>query len=134
MLMESGRNYKLPTMEVERILYILKQCYNKEEENMTGGTVKTLDEIKSILALHKEELRQRYKVKELGIFGSYVRGDQRKRSDIDILVEFSQPIGLKFFTLENYLSKILGLKVDLVTKGALKPIIREDILKEVIKI
>jgi len=54
--------------------------------------MKTLDEIKNILAQHKEELRQKYKVKEIGIFGSYVRGEQKRKSDVDILVEFKEPM------------------------------------------
>ncbi|PIP48377.1 MAG: nucleotidyltransferase [Chloroflexi bacterium CG23_combo_of_CG06-09_8_20_14_all_45_10] len=95
--------------------------------------MKTLDEIKSILALHKEELRQRYKVKELGIFGSYVRGDQRKRSDIDILVEFVEPVGLfEFMDLEEHLASLIGIKVDLVSKKALKPRIGKYIFREVV--
>lgn len=94
--------------------------------------MKTLIEIKHILALHKVGLADKYKVKEMGIFGSYIRGEQGKRSDIDILVEFEEPVGLfKFLELEEYLSDLLGLKVDLVTKGALKPRIGERILKEV---
>ena len=52
--------------------------------------MKTLDEIKDALAQHKEELRQKYKVQEIGVFGSYVKGGQRKRSDVDILVEFAE--------------------------------------------
>jgi len=95
--------------------------------------MKTLEEIKSILAERKEELRQKYKVKEIGIFGSFVKGKQRKRSDIDILVEFEEPIGLfEFIDLEEYLGKLLDSKVDLVSKGALKPRIGEHILKEVV--
>ena len=94
----------------------------------------TIKEIIRIINKNRKVLNKNYSVKSVGIFGSFVRNEQVENSDIDILVEFSQPIGLKFFTLENYLSEILGLKVDLVTKGALKPIIREDILKEVIKI
>jgi len=95
--------------------------------------MKTLDEIKDILAQHKEELEQRYKVKGTGIFGSYVRGEQRKRSDVDILVEFEQPLGLfKFMDLEDYLAALIGTKVDLVSKVALKPRIGEHILKGVV--
>ncbi|MCP8313123.1 MAG: nucleotidyltransferase family protein [archaeon] len=95
--------------------------------------MKTLEEIKNILAANKEELRQKYKVKEIGIFGSFVRGEQRKRSDVDILVEFEEPIGLfEFMDLEEYLEKLLKVKVDLVSKGALKPRIGEYILKEVV--
>jgi len=93
-----------------------------------------IGEIKRILARHKEELRERFKVREIGVFGSYVRGEQKKRgSDIDILVEFEEPIGLfKFMELEEYLSNLLGAKVDLVSKKALKPRIGKHILKEVV--
>ncbi|MEM3387548.1 MAG: nucleotidyltransferase family protein [Nitrososphaerales archaeon] len=95
--------------------------------------MKSLEEIKRILAEHKEELRQKYKVKEIGIFGSFVRGEHRKKSDIDLLVEFEEsPSLFEFMDLEEYLSKMLGLKVDLVSKAALKPRIGEYILKEVV--
>jgi len=95
--------------------------------------MKTFEEVKKILAGHREELRQRYKVKEIGIFGSFVRGEQKERSDIDILVEFDEPVGLfEFMDLEEYLGKMLGVRVDLVSRGALKPRIGECILKEVV--
>jgi len=78
-------------------------------------------------------LKNQYPIKELGIFGSIARGDDTEKSDVDILVEFNGPIGFfKFIGLEQDLSKLLGKKVDLVTKQALKPIIKEDVLKEVI--
>ena len=98
--------------------------------------MKKIEEIKEILTKHKEELRERFKVKEIGVFGSYVKGKQKKKgSDIDILVEFEEPIGLfKFIDLEEYLSNLLGVKVDLVSKKALKPRIGEHILREVIYI
>jgi len=96
--------------------------------------VKKIEEIKAKLKEHKEELREKFKVKEIGVFGSYVRGEQKKRgSDIDILVEFKEPVSLlKFMDLEEYLSRLLGLKVDLISKKALKPKIGEHILKEVV--
>jgi predicted nucleotidyltransferase len=79
------------------------------------------------------ELMQKYHVKEIGIFGSYVRGDQKRKSDIDILVEFEEVPGLfKFIELEDYLTEILGIKTDLVMKDALKPYIGKRILDEVI--
>lgn len=94
--------------------------------------MKTLDEIKNILTQHKEELVDRYKVKEIGIFGSYIRGEQEVESDVDILVEFKEPIGLKFTELAEVLESILGVKVDLVSKGAIKPnrwrYIKEDLV------
>ncbi len=95
--------------------------------------MKTIEEIKEKLQRHKGELREKFKVKEIGIFGSYVKAEQRKGSDIDILVEFEESIGLfEFMDLEEYLSNLLGRKVDLVSKKALKPRIGEYILKEVV--
>ncbi len=95
--------------------------------------MKTLDEIQKILKQQKEFLRKKYKIKEIGIFGSYVRGEQSYTSDIDILVEFEEiPSLLKFVKLENYLSEVLGVKVDLVEKKALKPRIGKHILQEVV--
>ena len=97
--------------------------------------MKRVDEIKETLKKHKGELRQRFRVKEIGVFGSYVKGEQKKKSDIDILVEFEEPIGLfAFMDLEENLSTLLGTKVDLVSKKALKPRIGEHILKEVVYI
>lgn len=99
---------------------------------MTGETMKTLDEIKSVLAQYKQELTDRYKVSQIGIFGSYVRGEQGEKSDLDILVEFREPIGLEFIELAEFLESILGVKVDLVSKGAVKPnrsrYIEEDLI------
>lgn len=78
-------------------------------------------------------LRQKYKVKRLGIFGSVVRNQQRKGSDLDMLVEFTFPIGFfDFIRLENFLTKILNQKVDLVSQKALKPAIKDEVLKETI--
>lgn len=95
--------------------------------------MKNLKKIKEILTKHKEELREKYKVKEIGIFGSYVRKEANTKSDIDILVEFEDVIDFfGFLELEEYLSKILKIKVDLVMKKVLKPAIGESIMKEVI--
>jgi hypothetical protein len=96
---------------------------------------KSLEEINSILKEHKEEFYKKYKVKEIGIFGSFVRGEQKKRSDIDILVEFEVlPDLLKFIEMERYLEKLLKKKVDLVEKTGLKPRLKEIILEEVVYI
>jgi hypothetical protein len=93
----------------------------------------SLEEIKRILQQHKEELRAKYKVKEIGVFGSYVRGQQKKQSDIDILVEFEVVPGLlKFIELEDYLSELLGVKVDLVIKSSIREELRDTILQEVV--
>ncbi|WP_253276435.1 nucleotidyltransferase family protein [Synechococcus sp. PCC 6312] len=87
----------------------------------------------SWLEANKLVLEERYHVKELGVFGSYVRQEQTDTSDVDILVEFSQtPSLLKFINLENYLTDHFGCKVDLVHKAGLKPRIGERILAEVV--
>lgn len=97
--------------------------------------MKTLEEIKEILIKEKPFLKEKYKIKDVGIFGSYVRGDQQEKSDLDILVEFESPVGFfKFLEIEEYLEKITGIKVELVTKKALKPRIGEYILREVVNI
>jgi predicted nucleotidyltransferase len=95
--------------------------------------MKTFEKLKDTLAEHKQELRDRFKVEEIGFFGSYVREEQKKKSDLDVLVSFSETIDLfAFVELENYLSDILGVKVDLVMKDALKPRLKERILSEAV--
>jgi hypothetical protein len=95
--------------------------------------MKTIEEIKKILGDHKAEVIQKYNVSELGIFGSFVRGEQKRRSDIDILVDFYEiPDLFKFIELERYLQKLLRKKVDLVDKQGIKPQLKAIILKEVI--
>jgi hypothetical protein len=80
-------------------------------------------------------LRRDYAVRSLGLFGSYVRGEQRQGSDLDILVEFSRIPGmLRFLDLERELSHLLGVSVDLVHKEALKPAIGKRILEEVVPV
>ena len=77
-------------------------------------------------------LAKRFRIKEIGIFGSRVRGEERKKSDVDILVEFYEIISLlDFVALERELSELIGEKVDLVMKSALKPRIGKNILREV---
>ena len=96
---------------------------------------KDLSQIRKILRKQLPFLRKRYKVKSLGLFGSYVREQQGARSDLDILVVFNEtPSLLKFIEIENFLSDFLGIKVDLVMKDALKPRIGQRILKEVVVI
>ncbi len=95
----------------------------------------SLEKIRRILKKHEKDLKERFKVKEIGVFGSYVRGEQREESDVDVLVEFYEtPTLFEFVELENYLSELLGVKVDLVMKRALKPRIKESVLKEVVYI
>ena len=91
-----------------------------------------IQKIKKILKQKKPFLLKRYKIKELGIFGSYVRAEESKRSDVDLLINFRKsPSFLEFMEIENYLADTLGMKVDLVMKSSLKPRIGQHILREV---
>jgi len=94
--------------------------------------MQTIRRIKSILAEHKSELVQKYHLRQLGVFGSYARKDNSAQSDIDLLVEFEEPIGLEFVTLAEELEKLLGIKVDLVSVNALKPRMRKIIKKDIL--
>ena len=95
--------------------------------------MKSKDKILKILKKELPALKEKFKVKSIGIFGSYIRGEQTKTSDIDMLVEFESPVGFfKFIELEDYLSEKLGVKVDLVTLDALKPLIKPHIIEEAV--
>lgn len=95
---------------------------------------RNIEEIRRKIENLKLLLREKYGVKSIGIFGSYIRGEERGGSDLDILVEFEESAKLSlldFIRLENYLSDVLGIKVDLVEKRALRPGIRKHIAREV---
>ena len=93
--------------------------------------MKDLGEIKKTLSSQKPVFVERSRVKEIDIFGFYARGEQENISDVDILVEFSGPIGWEFIDLLEYLEDMLSLKVDLVTSNALRSQFKERILREV---
>lgn len=98
-----------------------------------GQTKHTIEDIKSILEKSRQNLRDRYKVDELGVFGSVVRGEADGTSDIDILVSFRGDVDyFDFLELEEHLSGLLGVPVDLVERNSLKPHIGERILSEVV--
>jgi predicted nucleotidyltransferase len=82
--------------------------------------MRTLQEIKYSLSNHKSRLFQDYPIKSMAIFGSYSRREQNEASDLDILVEFSDGIGIRFIDLAEELEKIVGFKVDLVSKNGIK--------------
>ena len=94
---------------------------------------KDLREYQVILRDNQKFLAKAYNVRRLGIFGSFVNGRPSKKSDVDILVELAEPMGLlRFVELEQYLSKTLDRKVDLATKEALKPAIKGAVLKDLV--
>jgi len=99
------------------------------------GTMKTLSEIQALLHSHFAELKKRFNVSSLSIFGSYARNEQKANSDIDILVEYSESVSLfELVDTELYLSDLLGLKVDLLLKRSVHAQIRDSVLKEAIPI
>jgi predicted nucleotidyltransferase len=95
--------------------------------------MKTLEEIRKTLASHKQELKDKYKVKNIGIFGSYVRGEHGAKSDLDVLVEYNNPVSLlQIVALENHLTALLGVKVDLVPRRNIRKELKKSILKETV--
>ncbi len=95
----------------------------------------SLEKILEVLRQQIPMLTERYSVETLEVFGSYVRSEQKKDSDLDLLVTFKQvPSLLTFIAIENYLSDLLGVKVDLVMKDSLKPKIGKNILREAVPV
>jgi predicted nucleotidyltransferase len=94
-----------------------------------------VEQIRQVLESHLPMLVEQYHVQSLGIFGSYVRQEQSATSDLDVLVTFSDPPSLlQFIALENYLSDLLGVQVDLVMRDALKSNLGQRILQEVMNV
>jgi uncharacterized protein len=91
----------------------------------------TLEEIKSILAKAKPELQKKYPLSEIGVFGSYARGDADENSDIDVLVDFNGVIGMKYFDLIDDIAILFKIHVDVVSKRGIKPnyfpFVKEDL-------
>ena len=97
--------------------------------------MRTLNEVTEIVRRHSSILEERYGISVVGIFGSYVRGEEKAGSDIDLLAEILKPINLlELIGAELYLSEVLGLKVDLVPKRSLRAELKEAILKEAVAV
>ena len=88
-------------------------------------------EIRAVLRKCLPEIREKYGVTSIGIFGSYARGEAVPSSDIDVIVEFDRPIGWELVDLSDFLESRLHHKVDLVIRRSLHPLIRDTILAEV---
>jgi len=94
---------------------------------------RSVQDLLTIIKVHKPFLEARYKVKEIGIFGSFVNREQKKGSDVDILVDFYEvPDLFEFINLERYLQRVLRKKVDLVRKPVVRKELKERILNEVV--
>jgi len=121
-------------LSIRNTQYVVSQvalCYNH------GIIMKTLNEIKAILEVQKPYLAEKYGVTEIGVFGSYVRGEQGPDSDVDILIELTPPPRISLLDLvelEYYLSDLLGVKVETAIKKNLKPRLKPYILQEVVRV
>jgi hypothetical protein len=94
-----------------------------------------VERLLATLRAHMPELREQYHVRDLWAFGSRVRGEAKRRSDLDLLVEFDRaPTFFEFVRLERHIGELLGVKVDLVMRTALKPSIGARILEEIVPI
>jgi len=97
--------------------------------------MKTFPEIREILHSHENDLLSKFGIIGLSVFGSVVRGETREDSDIDILVNFNCPVGLlKLIDAENYLSDLLGSKVDLIPFDEVRPELQEQIYNEAVQV
>ena len=98
--------------------------------------MKSVDEIRRILRAHQSELKRRYHVEEIALFGSYARGEQTDASDLDILVTLNAPLGWEYVDLCDHLAELLQTKVDVLTRGAIdrKPLLRQLIEKDLIRV
>jgi hypothetical protein len=95
----------------------------------------TITQLKAELSNLMPILVEKYHVKTIEIFGSYARGEHSKKSDLDLLVTFSQPYSLwELLDVKEFLTAKLGLKVDLVPKDSIKPMLKEQITQEAIPI
>jgi hypothetical protein len=96
---------------------------------------RTLEDVKAIISEHRDELRRVHRIKAISVFGSYVRGEQKRGSDLDLLAEFQGSISLiDLIGAEQYLSKILKVKVDLIPKEDVRPELKAGILKEAVTV
>ncbi|MYH61528.1 MAG: nucleotidyltransferase family protein [Caldilineaceae bacterium SB0675_bin_29] len=98
--------------------------------------MKSVDEIRRILRANHTELKERFHVEEIALFGSYARGDQTDASDLEILVTLNAPLGWEFVDLCDHLADLLGTKVDVLTKGAAdeKPLLRQYVEKDLVRV
>ena len=110
-----------------------RRWYNESMATQRKIKATSLEEIRELIGQHRLELTRQFHVEKIGVFGSYARGDQKKRSDVDFLVTFDKPVS--YFTLGGlyaYLKEIVGTDVDVVPGEDLRPEFREHVLNEVV--
>jgi predicted nucleotidyltransferase len=100
----------------------------------TYRAVKDLNEVIDRIKARKAYLQKRFKVRTIAVFGSFIHGEQKRGSDVDVLVEFEEVQGFDFFALWDYLERVLKKKIDLTTKSALRKEITGKVLNEAVYI
>jgi len=117
----------------EIIISDSERCYNEPMATQRKVKVTSLKEIKEIIRQNKPELKRQFHVDKIGVFGSFARGTQKKRSDIDFLVTFDTDISLfDHVDLTIYLKELLRCKVDVIPNDNLRPELREYVLKDLV--
>jgi hypothetical protein len=110
-----------------------ERWYNKFMSTQRKIKVTSLDEIKEVIKKHRPELKSQFHVEKIGVFGSYARGAQKKRSDVDFLVTFDTAISLfDHVDLAIYLNELMGCKVDVIRHDNLRPELRDYVLKDLV--
>ena len=99
----------------------LRSSTSHEKYSTNFDVMHSTEQILQILRSNKEELQKKYPISELALFGSYARGDYNEKSDIDILVDFNDRIGIGFIALAHELEDIFQTKVDLLSRKGIKP-------------
>jgi predicted nucleotidyltransferase len=94
---------------------------------------RTTDELRARLAAALPGLRAEHPIRSIGVFGSWARGEQTEESDVDLLIEFAEPVGLfEFFAVQGKLEDVLGVQVDMTTPGGLKPQIVDRVMHDLL--
>ncbi len=93
----------------------------------------TTEELRARLAAALPALRAEHPIRSIGVFGSWARGEQTAKSDVDLLIEFDEPVGFfEFFDIQEKLEKMLGVRVDLVTPRGLRPQLVERVMRDLL--
>lgn len=113
----------------------LKMCISNHKDLEVRGLQRSLDELKVQLEALKPTLKRRFKVETVDIFGSYARGEQTEKSDVDLLVTYGEGADLLLAAaLRRYLRRKLHVKVDVISKNYLNPRIRDEVLAEAVPV
>ena len=134
-----GRSWRIPQKEALRLLgeeALEALAAGAARAGARSGQPGAIDEIHAQLAHHQDELRRRFGVSVVGVFGSYARGEAGPASDVDLLVELERPLGWELVDVKTYLEEALGRPVDIVTRGSLRknPRLQREVEEALIRV